>query len=884
MQSGALRALEFDRIVEAVRGFALTPMGEARVAELAPATEPQTVADLLAATSETVRYLGANTLFPLRAASDLAHVLIALAVEGRPLEPLRLLALADFLDSIEESRAAIRRAAGSFPVLEAVTGAVTSFKRETATVREKIEPSGEVVDDASPELKVVRERLRKQRTRLRGTLESFLRGKETTKYLQEQVVTERSGRYVLVIKAEHRHAIPGIVHGASTSGASLFLEPLSTVEINNDIVALEEQEVEAIRRILLALTETFRGRTVDFHRTVAAATELDVLQARARFSALVDGVEPRLSTDGAFELQAARHPLLLREVTALLGDARPSTGPVLSELVVRQVHPERALILRQAQDERESEGRASRRAQDERRGRADWDAGRAGSDTLAVSSFDKLRTTLSSAEGSSHERRGPVPVTIKIVPPATCLLVTGPNTGGKTVALKTAGLLAMMAQAGLHIPAADGSRLPVFRSLFADIGDEQSIDASLSTFSGHIANIAAMDRHLVTPALVLLDEVGSGTDPIEGGALGVAVIDHFRRRGATVIATSHYDALKTYASTTEEVTGAAFGFDAETFEPTYQLVYGSAGRSLALEIAGRLGLNPSIIVAARQNLSEREAQLADHLAKIDRDMRAVEHEHRLATRERQTLEAAEGRVRQREDALRQREETYRTRLNEELETQVRQARREIDDVIAHLKAKTAAIALEGGRAVSTGDTGAARAEARAAVDAVVKYVMEPADPPPPPASAGAPSIGDRVVVGGLGLEGVVTSLHDGTADLDVRGKRMRASIRDLRVVGGAATTPGRVSVQVQLQPRDGIALDLNVIGCSVDEAIARAERFLDESLLGDQRVVRVIHGYGTGQLKRALAGFLQQHPLVARFATAPPEQGGGGVTVVELKE
>jgi DNA mismatch repair protein MutS2 len=826
MQSGALRALEFDRIVEAVRGFALTPMGDARLGQLTPAVDPQRVTELLGATSETVRYLGANALFPLRAASDLPHVLTALAVEGRPLEPLRLLALADFLDSIEESRAAVRRAAGSFPVLVALTDAVASFKRETATVREKIEPSGEVVDDASPELKLVRERLRKQRTRLRGTLESFLRGKETTKYLQEQVVTERNGRYVLVVKAEHRHAIPGIVHGASTSGASLFLEPLSTVEINNDIVALEEQEVEAVRRVLLALTDSFRSRAGDFQHTASAATELDVLQARARFSALVDGVEPRLSTDGAFELQAARHPLLMPQVIARLGEARPSTG-----------------------------------------------SGHADEESPVVSS-------------SNHERHNPVPVTIKIIPPATCLLVTGPNTGGKTVALKTAGLLAMMAQAGLHVPAADGSRLPVFRSLFADIGDEQSIDASLSTFSGHIANIAAMDRHLATPSLVLLDEVGSGTDPIEGGALGVAVIDHFRRRGATVIATSHYEALKTYASTTEEVAGAAFGFDAETFEPTYRLLYGSAGRSLALEVAGRLGLNPSIIAAARQNLSEREAQLADHLAKIDRDMRAVEHEHRLATRERQTLEAAETRVRLREDAHRQREETYRNRLNEELETQVRQARREIDEVIAQLKARTAAIALEGGRAVSTGETGAARGDARAAIDAVVKRLMEPVAPPTPqPSSDVALAIGDRVVVGGLGLEGVVTSVHDGTADLDVRGKRMRASIRDLRVLSaGAPAGPGRINVQVQLQPRDGAAPDLNVIGCTVDEAIARAERFLDESLLGDQRVVRVIHGYGTGQLKRALAGFLQQHPLVARFATAPPEQGGGGVTVVELKD
>ena len=814
MQSGALRALEFDRIVEAVRGLALTPMGGARLGQMVPSNDPQSVTECLAATSETVRFLDANSLFPLRAAGDLPRIVAALAIEGRPLEPLHLLALADFLDSIEESHAAIRRAAGSFPLLNATTSAVRSFKRETASVREKIEPSGEVVDDASPELKLVRERLRKQRTRLRGTLESFLRGKETAKYLQEQVVTERNGRYVLVIRAEHRNAIPGIVHGASTSGASVFLEPLSTVEINNDIVGLEEQEVEAVRRVLLALTESFRSRVEDFQCTMDAAIELDVMQARARFSALVKGVAPRLSTDGAFELRAARHPLLMPEVTARLGDARPPAG---------------------------------------------------------------------------LDRRNPVPVTITMTPPATCLLITGPNTGGKTVALKTAGLLVMMAQAGLHIPAAEGSRLPVFRSLFADIGDEQSIDASLSTFSGHVANIAAMDRHLVVPALVLLDEVGSGTDPVEGGALGVAVVDHFRHRGATVIATSHYDALKTYASTTDEVTAAAFGFDAETFEPTYQLVYGSAGRSLALEIAGRLGLNPSIIAAARRNLSERDAQLAEHLAKIDHDMRALDHEHRLAARERQTLEADGVRLRQREDALRQREEASRIRLNEELDTELRRARREIDDVIAQLKMKTAAITQESGRTVSTGASGAARSDARAAVDAVVKRATEPEGAPKPMAAAlntpsSAPSIGDRVVVGGLGLEGVVTSVHDGTADLDVRGKRMRASIRDLRVVASVATQAATISVHVQLQPRDGQVADLNVIGCNVDEAIARAERFLDESLLGDQRIVRVIHGYGTGQLKRALAGFLQQHPLVARFATAPPEQGGGGVTVVELKE
>src|SRR5262245_37177372 len=597
MQAGTQRALEFDRIVEAVAGFSLTPMGRERLARLQPSADPSVVAQALAGTSETARYVAAQGTFPLRGSSELPQILGALAIEGRALDAPRLLVLAAFLDSIDESRAAIRRAPGSFPMLEAAAGGAASFKGETAQVRDKIDQAGEVVDSASAELKVIRERLRKQRSRLRTTLESYLRGKETAKYLQEQIVTERGGRYVLVVKAEHRSAIPGIVHGASTSGASLFLEPLSTVEINNEIVALEEQEAEEVRRILLALTDAFRGRAGDLQRTIAAATELDVLQGRARYSLSIDGVEPKTSSDGAFELQAARHPLV----------------------------------------------------------------------------------------------KNAVPVTIKVTPPASVLLITGPNTGGKTVALKTAGLLAMMAQSGLRIPAADGSRLPVFRSVFADIGDEQSIEASLSTFSAHIANIATMDRALPAPALVLLDEVGSGTDPIEGGALGVAIVDHFRRRGATVFATSHYDALKTYASITEGVACGAFGFDAETFAPTYQLVYGTPGRSLALEIAGRFGLNPSVVAAARENLSAREAQLAEHLAKIDRDMRALEHEQRLATKERETLQQAEARMHQREDALRQREETFRKRLNEELDTQVRQARKEIDTVIDDLKAKARAM-------------------------------------------------------------------------------------------------------------------------------------------------------------------------------------------------
>ena len=295
-------------------------------------------------------------------------------------------------------------------------------------------------------------------------------------------------------------------------------------------------------------------------------------------------------------------------------------------------------------------------------------------------------------------------------------MITGPNTGGKTVALKTAGLLPIMAQSGLLIPAAEGTQVPIFHSVFADIGDEQSIADNLSTFSAHIANVVATDQALALPALVLLDEAGGGTDPNEGGALATAIIDHFRRRGAMVVATTHFDALKTYASTTEGVSTAGFGFNPETFAPTYRLHYGSPGSSLALEIATRLGLPGSIIEQARAQRTKREAQLAEHLAQVERERQGLEHEHRLVARERQMVEETQRKLQGREQELREREETFRKRLDQKIEERLRDARREIDTVVDALKTRAAAIPQ--GRLVSTGDIGAARTDARSALDGV----------------------------------------------------------------------------------------------------------------------------------------------------------------------
>jgi DNA mismatch repair protein MutS2 len=406
----------------------------------------------------------------------------------------------------------------------------------------------------------------------------------------------------------------------------------------------------------------------------------------------------------------------------------------------------------------------------------------------------------------------------------------------------------------------------------------------------------SMDRSLALPALVLIDEIGAGTDPVEGGALGIAVIDHFRKRGAHLVATTHYDSLKSYASTTDGVASAAFGFKPETFAPTYRLIYGSPGRSLAIEIAARLGMPPGVIASARENLGDREKQLAEHLARVDQDLGRLEAERRTLAKERAAVVETERALRSREESVREREDTYKRRLNAKLDDQLREGRREIDTIIEGLKARTSELSQQAARrlaaSVNTGETGTARADARAALDRVVRRLKSGTEPARTATPAAAePNIpiqeGTRVTVGAMGIEGLVVGVHGKQVEIDVKGKRLRAPLRDLRAIGKterSESQPARVKINVDLKPREGSLSEVNVIGCTVDEAIARVEKFLDESTMSDQQVVRIIHGHGTGQLRRGLAAFLREHPLVAKFELAPTKQGGGGVTVVELKD
>jgi DNA mismatch repair protein MutS2 len=634
----------------------------------------------------------------------------------------------------------------------------------------------------------------------------LLRGKEADRVLQDKVVTTRNERYVLLVKSEHRGQLPGIIHGSSGSGASLFVEPMPAVELNNDIVALGEEERAEVARILRDLTARVGDRASDLAHAAGILGELDAVQAMAQLARDMQAVAPAIAAedDVSLDLVNARHPLLMAAMAERLGIPRRGT-------------------------------------------------------------------------------REAVPVSLRVGAEAPVLVISGPNTGGKTVALKTVGLLALMAQSGLHIPVDLGSRLPVFRRIYADIGDDQSIAENLSTFSAHLAAIVEMTRDLAAPALVLLDEVGAGTDPTEGGGLGVAIVDHFRSHGAMVVATTHHGLMKAYAQSTPGVACASFGYDPATYEPTYRLSHGKPGRSLALEMAERLGLPAAVVADARSRLSAKEAQAEAMLKQLEEDRAALEAEARRLQEDRQALE-------QREEAQRAAEQSLEVRRHSEAESFARELRKRGEEA-----ARAAADAIrQAVQRVEASRRSAAQEGARARSDAVrtIREAQETAlRGVTPPAPVGGPPadlrLGSRVRVRALGVIGEVMAISDAQeAELAVGGKRMRVPQSELVVIGEATppTATVNLSGRRRVQSEGSEAAEINVVGLTVDEALPQVDKFLDDAALAEARQVRVIHGFGQGKLRKAVAGLLEGHPHVAAFRLGAGREGGAGATIVELKE
>jgi len=805
VNGNSFRTLEFDAVRDHLLKHAGSARGRQRLSALAPLTEAAAVRDALRVTSEGISLLQAPGRQPYHDLPDLADTVPAVRVAGLHLEPADLSQVASFVEGAVEIGRRIARAEGA-PRLARLASTVRDMTDLSAAIRRAILPSGEVADDASPKLAETRRALARLKAQLQSVMESYLHGKDTERLLQDRLVTSRNERYVLLVKAEHRGQLPGIVHGSSGSGASLFVEPLPAVELNNDIVALGDEERREVVRILTELTARVGDRADDIARADEVMGELDAVQARALAARDMDAAAPSISEDLSLHLINARHPLLIPVVAERLGISRRST-------------------------------------------------------------------------------REPVPVTLRVGFGSPVLVISGPNTGGKTVALKTIGLLALMAQCGLHVPAAEGSVLPVFRRVFADIGDEQSIAADLSTFSAHLCAIVEMTCDLEHPALVLLDEVGAGTDPTEGGALGVAIVEHFRGRGAMTVATTHHGLMKAYAQSTAGVECGSFGYDPETYEPNYRLTLGRAGRSLALEMAERLGLPGVVVADARSRVDEKQAQAEALLKKLEGHEALLCKEQARIEDARHALRGEQERLAEVERDIEAGRRTQAEAFARELARRGEEAARRMADAVGEAVRR-----VEAARAAQAA-AGRARTEAVGIIREAQEQALEGIRPAAQVADVPAIELvtGVRVKVRNLGVAGEVLSLGDhGDAEVAVGGKRLRVPRRELVPVA-AAHAPGR-PLPSSPSPRSGgdrsagALVEVNVVGLTVDEALPRVDKALDQAVMAQRREVRVIHGFGQGRLRKAVAELLDGHPHVAAFRAGGPREGGGGATIVELKE
>lgn len=825
MNEQAFQTLEYDGLRALVRERAQTPMGRALAEGLAPLAAVAEVRRALAAVTECVELRKRGAAWTFGELADPGEALARLRVEGTILEPLTLLALARLCEQAADARAAVAAEREASPVLWAVVAELPrTLPSLAARVFSKILPGGELDDRASPELARVRADIVRLRSTITRSLETLMRRSEEA--IQDELVTVRNDRFVIPVRADHRGRVRGVAHGFSSSGATVFVEPLETIDANNELQALRETEEREIARVLSTLTEELRAERHALELAARAVAELDFVAAKAALSTHLRAAEPLIDDEGTLELVEARHPLL----------------------------------------------------------------------------EENLR-----AQGLEV-----VPVSLRLDAERPVMVISGANAGGKTVVLKTAGLLSLMALSGLHVPAR-AARVPLYASVLADIGDRQSLAANLSTFTSHVANIRRMLELCERPALVLLDEAGTGTDPEEGSALGVAVVDHFRRAcGAHVIATTHYSGLKMYAAQEEGVTNASVEFDERTLRPTYRLLVGVAGSSSGLEIARRFQLPEEVIESARARVDEQTRLAGEYLRRIQREAeeaealrRALEEERRAVAEKYAALDAeAARRERERQqefsraldaavaDFERQSRELYakiedravRARVEREAERRAAELRREAQQQKARARgaAATRGEPAAGGVRVVKPERGGAGAEAAAPSDEAPREI----------------AAGDQVRLAAMNATGTVERVSGGVAEVTVGRLRFREKVANLELVRAAAqkkeddhTLAGRLQkmqrrgTEVRLarerQPADA---ELNLIGRTTDEARDQLDKFLDEAFLEGHARVRIIHGHGTGALRRAVAEHLRQHPHVARFDLAPDNEGGAGATIAELKQ
>jgi DNA mismatch repair protein MutS2 len=813
------RMLEFDSLRDVLSGYASSPLGRGLVARLAPSTDRAWIENQQKLTSEIREFLRVSGRFDFSGLLDVTKPVEKSRIANAAIETTDIRDVVLVVDRAAEWReiALNPPAAMKFEwnAVAQLSSGIIDFTEFLRAFRNKILPDGTLDDKASPELARIRREIEKQRRSIQDSLRSYLRRLSEGGAVQDELVTIRGERFVIPVKAEQKRRVQGVVHGASSSGQTVFVEPLETIEQNNELVRLFDEEQAEIHRILVEMTRRIGENAGPIFAAVEMLAELELQFAKARFAEEYDCVQVALST------QDSR------------GDGRPQPS----------VSSKARLVLTNAR-------------------------------------HPLLERNLKAKGGHI------VPTTIELESEGQELVITGPNTGGKTVVLKTVGLLALMAQSGIPVPA-DRAELPIFDAVLADIGDYQSIEQNLSTFSAHVTNIDFISRTATAQSLVLLDELGSATDPEEGAALAVAIAEHFRRIGCITVISTHHTSLKVFGANTAGVVNASVGFDEVTLQPTYELKIGVPGASAGINIAQRLGLNPTIIEAARARLGSQARDVGQFLDRLHADLRDMERERlRLRTREEEIQRekahlAVEGKKEQQAKVK---------EMEKKLDSLLRDFEYHAREMVDAIQDRAAAqkVSKDAERRISK-----LRREFREQFDSSVVAHTTGADRGDPHAQ---PQLmrhvleGDTVKLKSVGRPAVIARrIDDNHFEVEIGAMKMKIARDDIaEVLARSSDSPIKAArargISVSLESENqSTPSEINVIGRTVDDATREVEKFVDRAFLAGLPRVRVVHGSGMGILRKALRQYLQKHPHVESVTEPPQNEGGGGATVVELR-
>ena len=789
MNKKALKTLEFDKIIHILTAHAASEGAKEMCRKLVPYDNINDVERAQRETADALRRVYRKGSVSFGGIRDIRGSLKRLEIGGI-LGMGELLQIMSLLETAGKIRQYGQREADdtsrdsldeSFEFLDPVPTLASEIRR-------CILADDEMADDASSALLQIRRSMRQMNDKVHNTLNSMVNGSARS-YLQDPVVTMRDGRYCLPVKAEHRSQVPGMIHDQSSTGSTLFIEPMAVIKLNNDFKELLMKEQQEIEKILSVLSEKAASVTEILAEDYRILTALDFIFARAMMAKDMKATRPIFNTDRQIHIKDGRHPLL---------------------------DPKKA-----------------------------------------------------------------VPITVRLGDDFDLLIITGPNTGGKTVSLKTVGLFTLMGQAGLHIPAFEGSRLAVFDQVYADIGDEQSIEQSLSTFSSHMTTIVSILKEVTLNSLVLFDELGAGTDPTEGAALATSILDHLHRQGIRAMATTHYSELKVYALSTEGVENACCEFDVESLRPTYRLLIGIPGKSNAFAISSRLGLEDFLIEDAKKRINAQDVSFEDMMAELQDSRVKLLNEQEEITRYKSEIRTLRDALQKKQDRIDERKEKILSDAAAQANAILQEAKDYADETMKNFH-------KFGKASISVKDMEAERARLREKIKENDSRTAKAAPKPKKKLKAAALHIGDRVRVLSLNLEGTVSTLPNPKGDLFVQMGILRSqvNINDLEYIGEAENLQKGMTTgggKLRMSKSAAVSTEINLIGMTVDEAIAHLDKYLDDAYLAHVPSVRIVHGKGTGALRTAVHQYLKRYKHVKSFRLGTFGEGDAGVTIAEFK-